>query len=302
MSLEKAVLSTLTYHGIFDYPLTKEEIYKYQIGETASRKKIEKAIHSLVENKKIATKNNLYYLKGRGKIVNLRTRRKKYSFLKLKKARFFANILKLIPTVKLVAVSGALAMENAQKNDDIDLVIITARNTLWSTRLLANILLQPFRRKAGWPHIKNKACLNLFIEQSSLKIRTQNLYTAHEVAQMRPLWQRQNAYTSFLKANSWVKTFLPNWEPPSADSTFTFPHFLPPVLPLEALAKWGQLAYMKKKVTTEKIGKYQLFFHPRNTEELVLKEYIKRLNMLDNRYSRKGTSLQSSSSKTRLRV
>ena len=59
---------------------------------------------------------------------------------------------------------------------------------------------------------------------------------------------------------------------------FTIHHSL--VEPLEALAKWGQLWYMRPKITTEKIGEHQLFFHPQNTQELVLAEYQKRLRKL----------------------
>ncbi len=277
MTIRNAVLATLAYHDIFDYPLTQEEINRFLAGETVDAKKVEKVIDSLIKDKKIEGKNSYYFLKGRGKIFKLRAARKKYSTQKLKRAKLFAKLLMIIPTVKLIAVSGALAMENAQKNDDIDLVIVTAKNTLWSTRLLANTILQPYRRKAGEPHTKDKACLNLFLEESSLKIRTQNLYTAHEVAQMRPLWQRENTYNRFLKANTWVKNYLPNWEGEPSDSAFSFPQ-LGITQTFEKLTKALQLFYMKPKITTEKIGEHQLFFHPNDTENQVLKSYIKKLS------------------------
>lgn len=196
----------------------------------------------------------------------------------------FASILSLIPSVHMVAISGALAMENADKNDDIDLVIISSKNTLWKTRLMANLILQTFRRKAGEPHTKDKACLNLFLDESSLKIPTQNLYIAHEIAQMRPIWQRENAYTSFIKANNWVKNYLPNWKPISADSAFSYPKMKMlkgnHASPLEKAAKKLQLFYMRKKITTEKVGEHQLFFHPKNTQNWVLEAYSKNLKKL----------------------
>lgn len=288
MTIRNAVLATLAYHDIFDYPLAKEEIHKFLVGSGSDTKKIEKSLQALVKDKKISQTKDLFFLRGRNKIVKLRQSRGAYSKVKLERARFFSNLLAAVPTVQMVAVSGALAMGNAQKNDDIDLVIVTAKNTLWSTRLLANTILQPFRRKAGRPHTKDKACLNLFIEESSLKIRTQNLYSAHEVAQMRPLWQRRNTYNRFLKANSWVKNYLPNWTPnveglmTKAGSknreSLVVSRLALVAEPLEALAKWGQLKYMKKKITTEKIGKHQLFFHPKDTESWVLKTYIKKLS------------------------
>lgn len=279
MTLTNAILATLAYHDIFDYPLTEEEIHKFLVGSRADARKVGKVLVGLVKNKRVQQKNGLFFLKGRLKIVKLRKSRGAYSKVKLGRARFFSNLLAAVPTVQMVAVSGALAMGNAQKNDDIDLVIVTAKNTLWGTRLLANTILQPFRRKAGRPHTKDKACLNLFIEESSLKIRTQNLYSAHEVAQMRPLWQRRNTYNRFLKANSWVKNYLPNWEGKSADSVFTFPQ-TGITSAFEKVAKLIQLSYMKKKITTEKIGKHQLFFHPKDTQSWVLKSYVKKLSKI----------------------
>lgn len=281
MKLENAILATLSYHDIFDYPLTYRQIHKYLVWEAADAQKTKKAISLLVKTKKISSNKSLYFLKGRAEIVKLRVARKKYSAQKLKQAKLFSRLLTIVPTVKLVAVSGALAMENAAKKDDIDLLIITSKNTLWTTRLLANIVLQPFRRKAGKPHTKDKACLNLFLEESGLKIDTQNLYTAHEVVQMQPLWQRQNAYSRFLKANSWVKNYLPNWQASSADSTFTFPQLGITSL-FEKLAKNLQLFYMRKKITTERIGRHQLFFHPKDTESWVLKIYVRKLQKLLN--------------------
>lgn len=288
MTLQSAILATLAYHDIFDYPLTKDEIHKFLVGENADPIKVEKSLQALAKDKKISQINGLFFLKGRNKIVKLRRSRGKFSSLKLKRAKLLARLLMLVPTINLVAVSGALAMENAQKNDDIDLAIITAKNTLWSTRLLANTILQPFRRKAGGPHSKNKACLNLFIDESSLKIGTQNLYSAHEVAQMRPLWQRRNTYSRFLKANTWVKNYLPNWQPEVNGKwkivnrkTWLSKFYLPFTInysPIENLSKSFQLKYMKKKITTEKIGEHQLFFHPKDTESWVLKTYVKKLS------------------------
>jgi len=49
---------------------------------------------------------------------------------------------------------------------------------------------------------------------------------------------------------------------------------------IEKLLKSFQLNYMRKKQTTEKIGERQLFFHPANTQDWVLKEYQNRLKRL----------------------
>ena len=48
----------------------------------------------------------------------------------------------------------------------------------------------------------------------------------------------------------------------------------------ESFLKKFQLWYMRSKITTEKIGEHQLFFHPQNTQDRALGEYQKRLQKL----------------------
>jgi len=292
MTLKQSILATLAYHDIFDYPLTEQETYSYLIVKT-SYPVFGKSLRLLIKEKRVFQKDGHLYLQGRGQIVGVRESRKKTSSQKLKRAAYYAKILRFIPTIKLLAISGALSMENADANDDIDLVIVTSKGSLWTTRLLANLILWPYRRKAGESHTKDKACLNLFLEEASLKIGTQNLYTAHELAQVKPIWQRGKTYQRLIKANSWVKNYLPNWKPQLADSIDTDKRHKTKdkrgiralvisrfALVIETFAKKFQLRYMKKRITTEKIGESQLFFHPGNTQQYILGKYEAKLKSL----------------------
>src|SRR3989338_1149188 len=292
MNLRQAILATLAYHDIFDYPLTIEEIHQYLIGGKASLKSVEKVLNRLTDDKKISRRRGYYYLRNHIGLVNRRLQRKKYSKFKFKKALFFANLLKIIPTLKLVAISAALAMENSHKDDDIDLILVTSKGTLWTTRFLANILLFPFKRKPQpqltinhSPSTNNKACLNIFLDESSLKISDQNLYTAHETCQMKPIWDRDGTYSRLVSANNWVKKFLPNWqtcysEHGTRNKNKNVSRVTYHLSPIEIFLKKFQLWYMRSKITTEKIEDTQLFFHPQNKEEWVMGEYQKRLKIL----------------------
>jgi len=288
MTLLYSTLATLAYHDIFDYPLTLSEVRHLLVGKKATQAPVGQELARLVKAKKIGAKDGYFYLKGRAKTVNLRKQRSRWSKAKLKRASFFAQILKVIPTIKLVAISGALAMKNCHKDDDIDLVLITSAGSLWTTRFFANILLLPFKRDPRGQKIANRACLNVFIDESALKIRPPNLYLAHEICQMKPLWDRDGTYSRFIQANSWVKKYLPNWQPnrvtsaklqvPSYKSNQFITYHL--ALITERTLRSFQLAYMKSKITTEKIGKHQLFFHPQDTEKWVMGKYQIRLKRL----------------------
>lgn len=280
MKLEKAILKTVAYHQIFDYPLTDQEITKYLIENKSGIKTIKRILNALEKQKKISKAGNYYYF-GKKNLSKVRSSRSKYSKPKLKRAIFYASILKLVPTLKLVGVSGALSMQNSHENDDIDLVLITQKGTLWTTRFITNILMIAFKRKPNDKFINNKACLNIYIGEDGLKINDQNIYTAHEIYQLKPLWQRDKVYTKFITANSWARKYLPNWQEHNLDNSKNhFIFFASYLSLLESFLKAIQLSYMKSKVTKEKIGDKQLFFHPKNTQDFVLAEYKRRTKKL----------------------
>jgi hypothetical protein len=280
MSLDDAILATIAYHDIFDYPLRAEEISNLLIGKKAAQKSVESKLKFLQKSKKIQSKANLYFLKGREKVCTVRKTREKYSNGKLKRALLYSRLLETIPTVKLVAVSGALAMHNSHAYDDIDLVIITQSKTLWTTRFFSNLILFPFKRRPKSKNTSDKACLNLFLDDSSLKLKNHNIYQAHELCQMKILCDKEKTYSKLIKSNLWVYKFLPNWHANFSRKKAKNKWNL--VIPqiLESWLKSFQLVYMKQKVTTEKIGERQLFFHPADTENYVINTYNKNLKKL----------------------
>ncbi|MBM3205742.1 hypothetical protein FJZ41_02780 [Candidatus Shapirobacteria bacterium] len=212
--LQSAILKTLAYADVFDSPLTLKELHLFLIGQKAELKDLKKAISEL----KQVEKSGLYlFIKGQRQLVYQRQKRAKVSLMKLKIARKVAWVLKTIPTVKMVALTGALAMNNTQKKDDIDFLVVTSKNRLWLTRpwIVFLIELLARRRHPGDKEFEDKICLNMFLAEDCLKIppQEQSLYTAHEICQLKPLWQKDNLYQKLLKANSWSQKFLPNWKP-----------------------------------------------------------------------------------------
>ena len=134
--MEKAILKTLIYYDIFNYPLKAWEIHKWLIGKSSSLKQTEKSIHILVKKQKIKIKNGYYYLSGRSGLVKKRLEREEVSKSHLQTAKLISNIFRLIPWIKLVGVSGSLSMMGSTRTDDIDLFIVTSENRIWISRLL----------------------------------------------------------------------------------------------------------------------------------------------------------------------
>jgi hypothetical protein len=204
--MKKAILRTLAYADVFDYPLTSNQLHRFLITARPI---------SLTQLQKLLAPRRYHFLPGRQKIVSFRRRRESLADKKLKIAYRVAGWLKFIPTIEMIAVTGALAMKNSDKNDDIDLLMVTAKNRLWLTRgVVVTILwfLGCYRRP---DKIKDMICPNMFLDETHLSVppEERDLFTAHEVCQLLPLWDRNDIYQKFVAQNQWVKKYLANWRP-----------------------------------------------------------------------------------------
>jgi len=148
-----ATIATVAYADIFNFPLTEKELNYWLIF-------CKKPVISV---KNIESEDGFYFLSGRGSLVRVRQKRTEEVGLKLGMAEKMAKLLRIIPTIQLVGLTGGLAMGNAEAGDDIDFFIISSAGVLWMTRLLATILmdLTGLRRHPEEREIGNSICLNM---------------------------------------------------------------------------------------------------------------------------------------------
>ncbi len=282
--MEKAIKKTLLYGDIFDFPMKAWEIHKWLINKKCSLRDVERGLNKLSDKKQV-TSNKGYYSVGRKRLVRQRIKREEVSKRYFRQAYWVSMLFKIIPWVKLTGVSGSVAMENASASDDIDFFVITQRNRLWISRLFFLLILELIdkRRKRGedLKKVKGKICINLILDGDSLSFKTRDVYIAHEILQMRVLWQREGVYQKYLEENSWALEMLPNWgtsekiiqnsKLKTQNSDFKIFDVI------EALAKWMQLRYMGGTEGKERIENGALFFHPQDYREKVLKDFKKKL-------------------------
>ncbi len=295
--MEKAILKTLIYADIFDYPLNTYELHKWLINKKLTLRQIEKIVNRLRLESLIQVKGKYYFLPKREKLVGIRNRREKQSKIYLRKVKLVSQFLKLVPWIKLVGISGGLALDNVGKNDDIDLFIITGKNRLWMSRMLAIgiISLLGQRRKKGEKgrKIAGKLCINILLEEDRLEQRNKDIFVAHEVLQMKVLWQRGTVYSKYLMDNEWAFKFLPNWVSigtarlVAKNRSIDSPHFLTDsnfaariANFLEVLAKKLQLKIMGKPQGMERIEDGALYFHPEDCRMEVLAKYQKQMKKI----------------------
>jgi predicted nucleotidyltransferase len=271
-SLTNSEKLSVLYHDIFDYPLSFAELIKWQVG---------KGIGGIKSSISITAKKGYYHVDSREGLIYKRQLRKRISAKKLKIAQKSAKILAMIPTVKMVAITGSLAMQNSTDDSDIDLLIVTKSETLWTTRLIVYTLLRATGYLLRKPRVKNERnalCLNIWLDEKDLvwKKADRNLYTAHEIAQIVPLVNKNKTYEMFLNENKWILNFWPNsvrisnmehriWK---KNSKFNILNSIFSVV--EKVLFWIQIKYMKPKMTREVATKTRALFHPQNWGEVVL--------------------------------
>ena len=284
--IEKSILKTLAYGDVFGWPMNEDEIFtKTQSSKSKAQSdklKLKTGLKQLLKENKIGFKNGLYFLYGKEVIVEKRLQREKWAIKKMQLAKKSAEKLKIIPSILLVGVSGGLSVGNADKNDDIDFFIICRSGTLWTTRFLSTLLLDILgkRRKPNDKKFKDKICLNMFVDEKGMIVpkKEKDLYTAHEVVQMKPLWDR-GVHDRFLEGNKWVNEFFSSakrkMQSVKSSGKFKFLSFVFSMF--EPVLAFIQKKYMSNRRTSEKIEPHRLMFHPEDKREWVMREYLDRV-------------------------
>lgn len=278
-SIQSAIIKTLLYGDIFDYPLSQEEIWKFLI---SSKKVGRTELKKILKQSNIFFKDNYYFVSESSNSLNKRKKREKISFKKLIIAKNIINKLSILPTVKFIGISGSLALLNSEEEDDIDIFVITSKGSLWLTRLLMIVILKIMRkhRGKGDKNIKDKFCLNMMIDQSYLAfpMKRRNLYTAHEIVQILPVLEKDKIFEKFLAENLWVKKYLPNIKFPDKirDKKINIPFYIPIV---EFFFRNFQMIILKRGLTNETAEKSFFAFHPFDYKVFTLEVYRKKLRM-----------------------
>jgi hypothetical protein len=207
-NLETSILRTLVYADLFDYPLTAREIHRYLVGYAASPESVEDALFRpglLRERTDEATP--LWFLSGRSQIVEVRREREAQSHALWPWAWRYGRQIATRPFIRLVAVTGSLAVNNvSHSRDDIDLLLVARTGRVWLARALTLLSVHLAYR------LGITLCPNYVLSEDHLRLEEANFFTAHELAQVVPLYGL-GVYRSLFDHNSWITHYLPNAAP-----------------------------------------------------------------------------------------
>lgn len=198
-SLERAILETLAYSDVFDYPLTLDELHRY-LTYPATKEEIRNCLDTLAL---VLSSSDFYFLSHRSVIVNTRLERESASRSTFQRALKYGRFIGSLPFVRMVTMTGSLAVLNLSKDVDMDYMLVTAPKRLWLARSFA-VTLGRLMRLFG-----DRICVNLLVTESALEWHVHDLYSAREMRQMIPI-AGMGVYLHLMESNAWIMDHLPN--------------------------------------------------------------------------------------------
>lgn len=197
------VLATLVYYHLFRFPLTFEETHRL------SRRRGDPGLtNSTIDHLRqlgVAGVQDGYVFLGDSAQVSDREAGTRRAVEAEGRIRARARLIGGFPFVRGVALSGSASKDVLKPGDDIDFFVITAPERLWLCRTLLMLFKKVFLLNSH-----RFFCVNYLVSEDRMELPDQNVFTAMEIAWMRPLWGAR-WYEPFLAANRWTDEYLPNW-------------------------------------------------------------------------------------------
>lgn len=217
--IEKAILRTIAYFDVFNYPLTSWEIWKWIFWQSTESAPTFFEVFTTLEsdsllNQKLERTRGFVHVKGRSELVALRQERYRLALVKMKKVKRFVKALRIFPFIQYIGVCNSLGLANARSESDNDLFIIAKPGHIWTVRFLTTA----FARLRGIrPSASNRAdtfCLSFFITTKALDLShlrfAEDPYFNVWLATLIPFFDPNNISDRLWAENVWIKKMLPN--------------------------------------------------------------------------------------------
>ncbi len=282
MTISDRILQSVLYADIFKHPMTEREVWRWIPTDTpVSKKAFSAALQKLVFQNRVRVITPFVVIPKHKTYLGIHAGRLMAGQKKWKLAYKTAKLLRSIPTIVFVGITGSLAVNNADENDDIDICVVAAKKTVWITRLLTTLIVEVFfrRRHPDTVQVRDTICLNMFLSEDALAMDQQHrdVYIAHELLQMVPVWERRSITKKLLRVNVWARRYYYHaYEEKKKSvvcrlSQHTQAEKLWGIF--ERPVRWLQLLYMRSKRTTEILQADQIQFHPSDLRHSIIATY-----------------------------
>ncbi len=209
-SIAEAVLRAVAYADVFSAPVSLARLHRY-LELAASPDEVRAAVAALTPGRLLVA-GELVVLAGRDELLATARRRHVVADRLWPLATRWGRRLGRGPWVRMVAVTGALAVDNVDEGADIDYLVVAEPGRVWLARWW---VIQQVRHA----RVRDRVvlCPNWVLAGDALTLEHRDLFAARELAQMVPV-AGAAVYADMVAANSWIAAVLPNAAgPPCAD-------------------------------------------------------------------------------------
>jgi hypothetical protein len=200
------MLQSVVYASLFDYPLTPSQLRRALIGAVADEATLLRWFDtSAFLQRTLEFEDGFFFPRGCRDLIATRARRETTSRMLLDRLSGLLRLVRCMPFVRMVALSGSLAHLNGDPDADLDVFLITRPHRVWTT----TVVILAIARLLGW---RKRLCLNYVISERALWVAPADLFSANQIVHLKPL-AGPAAYARFIDANRFVTRFYPNFTP-----------------------------------------------------------------------------------------
>jgi hypothetical protein len=206
---EEAIVRSVLYAAVFDYPLTLSQLRHTLIGSAQTPSEIVAALrHSAALATLVETRDGFVFPVGRPDLIEIRRRREQRSRAFLAEHRPLLRLVAALPYVRLLGLSGSVAHLNMENGGDLDIFIVTKGARVWTTAVAVILLARALGRR-------RTLCANFIVADTALTFDQPDLFSANQVIHLKPL-VGDDMYRQLLEANPFIRDVYPNFHAPNA--------------------------------------------------------------------------------------
>lgn len=302
--LAERILSTLRFFDLQGLPLTSYEVHQYLVADsTALRDKLDiryemlspnspappavhydtilTQLHILTREGNVVARNGFYALPGKESLIQDRARNYLHGLKRERLIQRYLTPTKHIPFVRGIALAGSQALGQQRATSDIDLLIITDPNHMWTARTLLSAWFHIFGVRRHGKKIANRFCLNHYLANPREVDAERNLYKAMEYTKLRSV-VGVGQIRKFQRVNSeWIRQFFPNvvFPPVKSQPKSSVQTFLEKIF-TNKLGDWLERrlgTWQQKRIRQDQfvfVRKDELSFHPESKHTALLEGFF----------------------------
>lgn len=216
IEINRAIIETLAYFDVFEYPLTYPELYRYLW--RSPKTTLSEIIQTTRQMDQVIERDGFVMFKDRTSLPRIRQHRYAESELKWNKRRWFIRLLSYLPGVEAIFIVNTFAYHNVQTDSDIDLLIVTKPRAIWATRFYTTLTAKVLSVRPKPTQIKDAVCLSFYVTPTGLThlkdLRRDNddALEAYWLAQAMPVYD-PSGYAKQIAKSEWLMSVLPNNQP-----------------------------------------------------------------------------------------